>query len=275
VGAVVENADIGGLPLPGLPTPPPGGDRVPPAAALPDAPAKKPPSSCADQFALGKTESGTYPITLAGKTINVFCDMETHGGGWTVLQRRGDFGRPANYFLRGWKDYRDGFGNPNEDHWVGLTYWNNVTLSKPQQLLIEMEDWDGNRTEIAVNNFIIGTEFFKFRIIYASIDGEFGESLPKKGTKFSTQDNDNDAWKNNCASRFKGAWWYSACHNSNLNGLYLKGEHETFGNGVNWYHWKGYHYSVKSTEMKVRVQRQAVRLGFLDAAPGRRKKSEN
>ena len=37
----------------------------------------RPPSSCADQFALGKTESGTYPITLAGKTINVFCDMET------------------------------------------------------------------------------------------------------------------------------------------------------------------------------------------------------
>jgi hypothetical protein len=42
--------------------------------------------------------------------------------------------------------------------------------------------------------------------------------------------------------RFKGAWWYSACHNSNLNGLYLRGEHESFGNGVNWYHWKVSHF---------------------------------
>ena len=78
----------------------------------------------------------------------------------------------------------------------------------------------------------------RFRIIYGGIDGEFGESLPKKGTKFSTVDSDNDAWSKNCAARFQGAWWYSACHNSNLNGQYLEGEHESFGNGVNWYHWK-------------------------------------
>ena len=25
-----------------------------------------------------------------------------------------------------------------------------------------MEDWFGNKTEIVVNNFIIGTEFFKY-----------------------------------------------------------------------------------------------------------------
>ena len=123
---------------------------------------------------------------------------------------------------------------------------------------------------------------FRFRIIYANIDGEFGESLPKKGTKFSTVDRDNDAWSKNCAQRFEGAWWYSACHNSNLNGLYLEGEHESFGNGVNWYHWKvrpnlanvesryfilifsqGYHYSLKMTEMKIRNMKQAVSLGFL------------
>jgi len=263
VGVENQNAQVSGLPTPSTTT------TLKPVSSSKPTPPKRPkkkPASCADLYTLkGIRESGTYPILVAGENITVYCDMETRGGGWTVLQRRGDFGTKEDYFLRKWDAYKQGFGNPEEDHWVGLKFWNNITLSTPQQLLIEMEDWFGNKTEIVVNNFIIGTEFFKFRIIYASIDGEFGESLPKKGTKFSTLDNDNDAWRNNCASRFKGAWWYSACHNSNLNGLYLKGEHESFGNGVNWYHWTGYHYSLKKTEMKVRVQSKAVSLGFLQS----------
>ena len=40
--------------------------------------------------------------------------METLAGGWTVLQRRGDFGQDRNYFLKGWEKYKNGFGNPEE-----------------------------------------------------------------------------------------------------------------------------------------------------------------
>ena len=70
---------------------------------------------------------------------------------------------------------------------------------------------------------------------------------------FTTRDHDNDHHRNrNCAIVFKGAWWYSTCHASNLNGLYLRGNHSSNADGVNWKGWKDYHYSLKRAEMKIR-----------------------
>ena len=73
-----------------------------------------------------------------------------------------------------------------------------------------------------------------------------------KGMAFTTKDSDNDTWSSNCAVEFKGAWWYRACHGSNLNGLYHHGSHTSYADGINWYNWKGYYYSLKSTSMKTR-----------------------
>ena len=67
--------------------------------------------------------------------------------------------------------------------------------------------------------------------------------------KFSTYDRDNDQWSSNCASEWKGAWWYKNCHYSNLNGLYLKAG-DISGKGIRWY-WKNLN-SKKKTEMKIR-----------------------
>jgi len=72
------------------------------------------------------------------------------------------------------------------------------------------------------------------------------------GYAFSTFDMDNDIYAGQCAVNFNGAWWYNSCHSSNLNGLYLYGPHQSYANGVNWSQWRGYHYSLKSTEMKIR-----------------------
>ena len=72
---------------------------------------------------------------------------------------------------------------------------------------------------------------------------------------FSTNDQENDLdSSHHCSQHFKGAWWYKSCHHSNLNGLYLNGSHESRADGVNWYSFRGYYYSLKRTEMKVRTK---------------------
>ncbi|XP_076330650.1 techylectin-5B-like [Tachypleus tridentatus] len=45
------------------------------------------------------------------QSISVYCDMETSGGGWTLIQRRGDFGKPVENFYRSWVEYKNGFGD--------------------------------------------------------------------------------------------------------------------------------------------------------------------
>ena len=69
------------------------------------------------------------------------------------------------------------------------------------------------------------------------------------GQKFSTRDHDNDNSRVSCAAYYSGAWWFNNCKHCNLNGLY---RHDPSADGVNWGYWKGYDYSLKFTEMKIR-----------------------
>ena len=87
-----------------------------------------------------------------------------------------------------------------------------------------------------------------------SLAGGAGDSLENHNMRaFSTKDRDNDQdATGSCAMTYKGGWWYNACHASNLNGLYHHGNHSSYADGVNWKTWKGYHYSVKRAEMKIR-----------------------
>ncbi len=80
------------------------------------------------------------------------------------------------------------------------------------------------------------------------LPGTAGDSMAlQNGMKFSTYNRNTIG----CAKRWKGAWWYKNCHNSNLNGLYL-GARARSATGMNWYRWKWDRRSMKKTEMKIR-----------------------
>jgi hypothetical protein len=69
--------------------------------------------------------------------------------------------------------------------------------------------------------------------------------------KFSTHDHDNDEFDNgSCAEQYHGAWWYGACHNSNLNGKYAKSA-QVDGQHPVWSKWNK-REALKETRMMIR-----------------------
>ncbi|XP_028412100.1 microfibril-associated glycoprotein 4-like [Dendronephthya gigantea] len=208
--------------------------------------------NCADFYEKGNKQSGIYEVDPDGRgNFKVFCDMTTSGGGWTVFQRRLD---GSVDFYRGWQDYKQGFGNLSGEYWLGLEKIHRMTNILENELRIDMEDTSGNTRYAHYDYFTVDSEIKKFRLFIGAFEGTAGNSLSYHNhMAFSTKDSENDVdSKRNCAVTYKAAWWYRHCHQSNLNGLYLYGKHTSHANGVNWKHWKGYRYSLKSTSMKIR-----------------------
>ena len=175
--------------------------------------------------------------------------METDGGGWTVFQRRQD---GSVDFYRGWVDYEMGFGELDNEFWLGLSKIHRLTKID-SSLRVDLEHFNQSTRYAHYDTFSVGDVSAEYVLTVGGYYGTAGDSLEiHNGRRFSTKDNDNDVSSSNCATRFTGAWWYKSCHHSNLNGKYLHGVHSSYADGVNWYHWTGYYYSLKFTEMKLR-----------------------
>ncbi|XP_028423257.1 microfibril-associated glycoprotein 4 [Perca flavescens] len=198
--------------------------------------------------------SGVYTIYPAGKrsAVKVYCDMTSEGGRWTVFQRRMD---GTLNFYRGWDQYKKGFGNAAGEYWLGLENIYYLTNNKKSELMVEMEDFEGRKVFARYSSFSVGAEGGGFVLsVSGLISGGAGDSLSyHNGMKFTTFDKDQDNWSGNCARLALGAFWYNGCHHANPNGVYRWGADSTVSAvGVEWIHWKGYNYSLKTISMKIR-----------------------
>ncbi len=114
--------------------------------------------------------SGIYQIyTVDSGSFNVFCDMTTSGGGWTVFQRRLD---GSVDFYRGWQDYKHGFGDLNGEFWLGLDKINRLTADSKNELRIDMEDTSGNKRYAEYDFFAVASEQKKYQLSLGNYAGK-------------------------------------------------------------------------------------------------------
>ena len=60
------------------------------------------------------------------------------------MQRRDDYGEPRQNFNQNWQDYKYGFGDPDQEVWLGNENIHLLTNSEDYELMVELVDFEGN-----------------------------------------------------------------------------------------------------------------------------------
>ncbi|KAJ8033540.1 Ryncolin-4 [Holothuria leucospilota] len=228
---------------------------------------------CKTLYDSGVTTNGVYtikPSSWSGSGFQVYCEMESNGGGWTVIfQRRVD---GTVNFYRNWASYKQGFGSLTHEFWLGNDKIHAITNQKTYQLRVDAVNSQGTSIFNTYSSFRITDENDKYRLRLGSKSGNTGGDAMyyNNGKQFSTHNEDNDGGTTyHCAQKHRGAWWYTDylyyyynycfkwrvgsyyryCSNSNLNGDYQRSGVQ----GLFFYDGNsGQHCGITRSEMKLR-----------------------
>ncbi|XP_066937771.1 techylectin-5B-like [Macrobrachium rosenbergii] len=180
------------------------------------------PVDCADVQIQGNTESGVYTVYQNGTlaTKDVYCDLETAEGGWTVFLKRQLQTEPVD-FNESWENFKNGFGNAESEYWLGNDVIHSLTSQGPSTLRVEAESFSGEKRWAEWSLFNVADEANKYQVTFDQYQetSTLGDSLSSNsGSFFTTFDRDNDHQDElNCAVGSKhslwgkGGWWYFAC----------------------------------------------------------------
>ncbi|XP_067944030.1 angiopoietin-related protein 1-like [Watersipora subatra] len=176
---------------------------------------------CQHYYEKGHRVSGRYEINPPDNPLppfSVWCDF-MGGHGWTAIQR--NINGPVN-FTRLWDQYKEGFGDISDEHWLGNEKIHILTQTN-QMLNIYLTSEDKSPASGTWTRFEVANESANYQL---TLDGSgyTGElidyfSLHHDGMQFSTADNDNDIGVGNrsCAADHQAGWWYAGCGQVGLN----------------------------------------------------------
>ena len=137
------------------------------------------------------SSSGVFSILPAGtqQIKQVWCDMDTDGGGWTVFLKRVN---GSADFYQDVAAYTQGFGNVNGEYWLGLDALHALTATKTYQLRADMSDWDGASAHSLHASMVVADASDEYRLTVGAFLGRDGGDclLINQNMTFSTKNAD-------------------------------------------------------------------------------------
>ncbi|XP_030383663.1 ficolin-1-like [Scaptodrosophila lebanonensis] len=181
-------------------------------------------------------QSGVFEIKVPQiEAFRAVCDAEIAGSGWMVIYRR-TTDKDSSNFQRDWQTYENGFGDFDDDFFIGLKKLYYTLKSEPHELYVHLSN-EYNETSFAhYDNFSIGnaSESYMLKTL-GKFSGDARDFMSNRiDGKFSTYDRDNDGVdSDNCASASVGAWWYKGACDRNMHERYL-GNYNMWASGTPW-----------------------------------------
>ena len=213
---------------------------------------------CQDWYDFGVRNSGVYQVNWMSRMIkDVRCNMQIDGGGWMTFQQR--FDGNIKFHDKTWEEYKNGFGTPKGEFWLGNDFLNEITSSGDYFFLAKAETFDGDTEVSKYGQFRIEDEENLYRLHFNEtlLDGihtlyDVNKRSNSNGMAFSTLDKDTELL---CVFVNKrGAFWHNNdnnCSKFRPNGIYYT-EQACLGNskGFKWLNWK--RQCLKSVQMLIK-----------------------
>ena len=126
-------------------------------------------------------------------------------GGWTRIMNKVN---NANAFYRNWSDFKSGFGDINENHWLGFNLINMILSTDDFMVRFEFENSILEYFEFDLIK--IGSESQNFILTLGQLTNYTikPDIMYDNRSEFRTFDYNTNV----CPQKYKAGWWFKVCY---------------------------------------------------------------